>query len=213
MERPPFTPPSHGEGRFNCPHCLAFAEQLWSDTLHNPFDDGYSRLERVETTVCRHCDGFAIWLDDQMIYPRAVAVSPPNPDLQEDIQNDYNEAARILDESPRGSAALVRLCLQKLCVQLGEPGKNINSDIGSLVGKGLPQTVQQALDVVRVVGNNAVHPGQIDLRDDRDTAARLFELVNLITNIMITQPKEVAAFYQSLPQDARASIQNRDAGK
>ena len=57
--------------------------------------------------------------------------------------------------------------------------------------KGLPPKIQQALDIVRVIGNNAVHPGQIDLRDDRSTAMRLFELVNLIAEVMITQQKEV----------------------
>jgi hypothetical protein len=106
---------------------------------------------------------------------------------------------------------LLRLCIQKLCVVLGEAGKNINEDIKALVQKGLPEKVQQALDIVRVVGNNAVHPGQINLDDDPAIAMQLFGLVNLITEIMISQPKHVAQLYQSVvPQSQRDAIDRRD---
>ena len=124
---------------------------------------------------------------------------------------DYEEASTILDPSPRGAAALLRLGIQKLCKHLGEKGDNINEDIAALVQKGLDHRVQQALDIVRVVGNNAVHPGQIDLKDNRATAEQLFGLANLIAEIMITQPKHVASLYDTLPENARKAIQKRDS--
>jgi hypothetical protein len=118
----------------------------------------------------------------------------------------------ILDLSPRGAAALLRLGIQKLCKHLGETGENLNADIAALVKKGLDVRVQRALDVVRVIGNNAVHPGHIDLRDDRATAEKLFGLVNLIAELMISQPKHVQELYESLPEDARKAIERRDGG-
>jgi len=146
-----------------------------------------------------------------MVYPDQVTVPSPNGDLEEDIQQDYLEAARILERSPRGAAALLRLAIQKLCQQLGQPGKNVNADIAALVRNGeIPQRVQQALDIVRVVGNNAVHPGQIDLRDDRETALRLFQLVNIIADRTISQPKQVDELYEALPEPARKQIEERD---
>ena len=73
--------------------------------------------------------------------------------------------------------------------------------------------MQMAQDVVRVIGNNAVHPGRIDLRDDRPTAESLFRLINLICEKMISEPRHVEAVYAALPEPARKSIERRDAPK
>ena len=97
-----------------------------------------------------------------------------------------------------------------LCTHLGQPGKNINTDIGNLVNEGLDRRVQMALDVVRVVGNNAVHPGQIDMSDNIEIATRLFDLVNLIADRMITQPRRVEEMYNALPESALDAIKRRD---
>ncbi len=131
--------------------------------------------------------------------------------MPDDIKADYEEARDILSQSPRGAAALLRLCIQKLCKHLGKPGTNINDDIGALVKDGLSPKVQKSLDIVRVVGNNAVHPGQIDLRDDLQTANMLFGLVNLIADVMITQPKHVDELFNSVvPDSQKDAIARRD---
>lgn len=96
-------------------------------------------------------------------------------------------------------------------MQLGEPGKVLNDDIASLVKKGLDPHVQQALDIVRVVGNNAVHPGLIDWTDNRDTALQLFGLVNEIAEELITKPARVQKIYKKIvPETDRAKIEKRD---
>jgi hypothetical protein len=53
-------------------------------------------------------------------------------------------------------------------------GKDITKDIGSFVKKGLSPKIQKALDIVRVVGNESVPPGQIDLNDNPATTTKLF---------------------------------------
>jgi hypothetical protein len=73
--------------------------------------------------------------------------------------------------------------------------------------------VQQALDVLRIVGNEAVHPGQIDLRDNRETAESLFRLFNLIVDKMISEPKHIAEIYGSLPPEKLKGIEERDKPK
>jgi hypothetical protein len=131
--------------------------------------------------------------------------------MPDDVKADYDEARAIVSASPRGAAALLRLAIQKLVARLAPSAKDLNGGIGDLVRIGLPRKVQQALDVVRVVGNNAVHPGQLDLRDDREIAEALFGLVNLITEVMIVQPGSVDRLFAALPPSAREAIERRDA--
>ena len=180
---------------------------FFSDSSTDPYS---LDLYNVYASECYNCNDLSIWIGNRLAYPALIRTHRPNADLPEEIKKDYLEAATILDASPRGAAALLRLAIQKLCKHLGEEGKNINSDIAALVTKGLDPRVKKALDVVRVVGNNAVHPGQIDLSDDSSSAERLFGLVNLIADIMISQPKHVDEIFQTLPDSAKAAIERRD---
>jgi hypothetical protein len=183
------------------------AGYIWldKDKAANCYLAGNLRLSQ-----CFSCKEIGVWSNDKLIFPKSEVLSTPNEDMPVDIAAAFKEAASIAEYSPRGAAALLRLCVQLLCKQLGEKGENINNDIGNLVRKGLSQKIQQALDVVRVVGNNAVHPGQIDLADDVETAHSLFSLVNVIVETMISQPKRIEDAYMQLPETARAAIEKRD---
>ncbi|WP_375193721.1 DUF4145 domain-containing protein [Marinobacter sp.] len=161
--------------------------------------------------TCASCGGFTLWAENDLVYPKHVSVDPPNEDMNEDIRSLYFEAATIVTDSPRGAAALLRLALQILLKQLGKSGKNINTDIKELVSEGLSPKIQQALDLLRVVGNNAVHPGKIDIDDSPDVALKLFHVINFIANEMITKPKELELLYTDLvPDDTKQHIQERD---
>ena len=206
----PYTPPEHTATVFNCPMCHVYARQYWGPAY---FMLGQVRrdLEDTRACLCEYCARVSIWQNGRMVSPLASFAPPANPDLPAEVQEDYTEASTISSLSPRGAAALLRLAIQKLCKHLGEPGKDINSDIASLVKKGLPVQIQQALDIVRVVGNESVHPGQLDLKDDTETVNSLFKLINLIAETMITQPKHVAAMYASVvPESKRKAIEVRD---
>jgi hypothetical protein len=78
------------------------------------------------------------------------------------------------------------------------------------VKKGLPVEVQQALDYCRVVGNNGVHPGEIELTDNPKIAHSLFEMINFIVEDCIARPKKVAELYGKLPQGALKAVEKRD---
>lgn len=136
-----YTAPEFYKKAFNCPHCGAFAHMRWlsQNTLV------------YYQAICDHCEEYSLWRVTQingsgvnngsmvsigtMLYPDFCSAPLPAEDMPEDVKKDYEEAARIFIKSPRGAAALLRLGLQKLCIYLGEEGKNINADIRSLVEK------------------------------------------------------------------------------
>jgi Domain of unknown function (DUF4145) len=180
---------------------------------HENFVYVKGELVNLYLSFCYSCAGISVWVADNLLYPSQPTSIQPNDEMPKEIRPDFLEAAAIVDRSSRGAAALLRLCIQKLMVHLGEKGKNIDDDIGALVNRGLDGRIQKALDIVRVIGNNAVHPGQIDLRDDKATATELFKLVNLIVEAMIATPKHIEAMYGALPEGARKAIEKRDAEK
>lgn len=202
-------PPSLKESSFDCPMCGVYAQQYASKITYCRFDD-IRFMEEYTATLCSHCNKATVWYLDRVIYPDISVGPQPHPDLPADLIRDYQEASSILSRSPRGAAALLRLALQRLMPHVGEKGSNINDDIASLVKKGLPIEIQQSLDAVRVVGNEAVHPGELDLNDTPEIAIAMFDLLNFIVEDRIARPKRVATLYSKLPASKIAAIEKRD---
>lgn len=170
--------------------------------------------KKLSVATCSSCSNFTLWVNEEIVYPKKTIIPPPNNDLDENIKALYLEESLILIDSPKGSTALLRLALQKLLKQIGKSGKNINNDIKDLVADGLSPTVQKALDLLRVIGNNAVHPGQINLDDDTSIARGLFDILNYIADELITKPKELKSLYANLiPLDTQEHIKQRDKQK
>ena len=234
MAKEKYYPVKHALSKYHCPHCSVYAEQKWSHV--SAVSDFYTKLgqygrpvyqskiydlpltsgnlpEKWSVSICEYCKDIAIWLNQEMIYPKKIMMERPNADLSKDIQKDYLEAANIFNDSPRATAALLRLALQKLCKQLGEKGKNINDDIKNMVSKGLNPLVQKSLDSLRITGNNAVHPGEINLQEESDKVLKLFRILNFIAEKMISEPKELGDFYESLPENAKKAVDKRDEKK
>ena len=210
-----YFPPRYNSRNFHCPYCKVYASQLWRHVMSyfnsSPTSDFKPvRIEskEVEVSYCSHCDKPTLWLHGQIIHPPVHTSPPANTDLPDNVQAVYKEAASIANQSPRAACALLRLAIEILLKHLGGTG-TINESIKNLVKKGLDERIQQALDIVRVTGNNAVHPGEIDFSDSTDVLT-LFELINVIADALITQPKKIDGMYSRLPETAREGIKKRD---
>ena len=211
-----YVAPDYTKDSFTCPHCGTMSLMHYNCISYQ--DCQYlsvaSKLKRgtswVEIASCQNCKKKTIWIDDIYVYPDIIA-DEANSDMPESVKQLYEEAGLIYNKSPRAACALLRLAIDRLCNELGENDRDINKNIGALVKKGLPQTVQQALDVVRVVGNKAVHPGQIAFDvDDIGTATMLMRLLNIIVERMISEPKQINSLYDDLPESVKESIEKRD---
>ena len=212
MANSTYVAPEAKKKAFTCPNCTAYAAQSWHFPQQrvDASNSFYETLAQLCASRCSHCGEACIWWGPTLVVPAASGQVLPHPEMPADIRNDFEEARLIANKSPRSAAALLRLCIQKLCKALGEPGKDINTDISSLVQKGLPPQLQQSLDIVRVVGNEQVHPGTLDVRDDPEIVTELFQLVNFIVEDRIARPKAIQELYMRLPESKRKAIEARD---
>lgn len=205
--------PGIDKDAFTCPHCQTLSQMIrfgnsWKKDK-SWWQQRYADCKYMEIAICQNCDNPVIWINDEYIYPNISAIEP-NDDMPESVKTLFCEASSIYCKSPRAACALLRLAVERLCNEVGETGK-IDTMIGNLVKKGLPTIVQKALDAVRVIGNKAVHPGQIAFDvDDKSTAETLMKLLNIITERLISEPKEIEGIFDSLPQSVKDSIEKRD---
>ena len=206
-----FIPPEYKKRSFNCPFCIALCGMEWDQLLLQ--DVTYSSYTAA---TCHSCNFRSIWTfssgEHRMVYPNVVQAEPAHPQMPDQIKEGYEEARQIASLSPRSAAALLRLCIEKLCLVLTEQDKGeINTMIATLVERGLSTKIQRALDTVRVIGNEAVHPGVLDLSDGDTFVIPLFRLINLIIEEQIALPGEIDALFNMLPEAKLKGIEERDA--
>ena len=205
-----FSPPEFKKKAFTCPHCEAYSAQYWIGIFTREAHNSYTIDSHLDKSLCHCCGKEGIWVDKKLVTPEATPAPVPHIEMPADCRDDFLEARSIISRSSRGAAALFRLIVQKLMPHLGESGKDLNSDIASLVEKGLPVEVQQALDACRVIGNEAVHPGEMDIRDNPEIAIKMCELVNFIVDNRIAHPKRIHAIYSGIPAGKQEAIAKRD---
>jgi hypothetical protein len=209
MAKAKYIAPELGQAAFNCPHCLAFAKQTTAELA--AYTKGVSTsVQYMNTARCDCCLKYSLWYRQLLIWPQTSIAPQPNEYTPTDILEDYEEAATLLFHSPRACAALLRLSTEKVVRHLEPSCKDLNDGIKTLVEKGLPELLQKSLDSLRVVGNNAVHPGQMDAKDSQAVALELFDAFNLVVEYTIAQPTKIKELYEKIPDGAKAAIDRRD---
>lgn len=227
--------PKYGKKAFQCPHCKAVTQQDQPKLEYTIQDEIYvlqDGNDMIGFSKCLICLKISLWASRakhkpdtsgnfieistkswQMIYPLISPAESPNQDMPDNIRNLYEEAANVLPISPKSSAALLRLALQHLMNYLEVNGKDINDNIAILVEKGLSEKVAKSMDILRVFGNESVHPGTIRLDDSIDDAVALFNLLNIIIEQMISQDLKINVMYQKIPEEKREAIEYRESAE
>lgn len=217
-----FVTPEFKLEAFNCPLCNAYAHMKWYNLRNSNLEETF-----YYEASCAKCREPSLWRvtkfsiiehqyrqdkQAEMMYPDNGYTTIPEQDMPIEVRIDYIEAARIISKSPRGAAALLRLALQKLCKHLGQDGENINKDIRNLAANStLPPSVIKVADIVRITGNNAVHPGEMSNEDVDFIASKMFGLLNFIVKKAISEPKELEALYALTPENPRKDAERKDA--
>lgn len=199
--------PREGASPMLCPHCDVVAQQFWTAATGNIY-----LKTNPQICQCRECDGISLWFHGVMLAPATGGIAAPNPDLPKEIQDDYNEARAVVGHSLRSAAALLRLAIEKLCIDLNKQHMKLDDHITTLVKNGLDEETALMLHAVRLGGNNSVHPvDQIGVTTSREIVATLFWLVNEIADEMISKPRRRAEALKLIPEDELARIAKNNA--
>jgi hypothetical protein len=199
--------PEHEKEAFTCPYCQVYTTQDWEELNVS----GARYVSPISRSQCFHCHKHAYWHEKKMMVPDSVNVPMPNSDLPEELQKIYLEARSIFNNSPRGAAALLRLVLQMLMKEFGEPGRDLDKDIGSLAAKEkVSKRTTKMFHSIRITGNESVHPGTINLEDDTELANALFHLINLIVFDVTSYGNYVDKIWEKMPKGKRMAAEERD---
>lgn len=207
-----YVQPKALDNAFTCPHCHVFSQHNWASVTQKN-QTGAHTNSSFNIGCCVKCAKNTLWTGGKMVYPVIGNAPRPNPDLPNDIKIDYNEASDIVVSSPRSTCVLLRLCVEKICDEQNALGNTLNAKIGDLVSRGLDKSIAKSLDSVRVIGGQAVHPLEMDLRDDQNTATTLFKLVNYVSEWAYTRQNTINDIFESIPNSKKDAIEKRDEEK
>lgn len=163
-----------------CPHCSV---EIHSNPNMNGIvmSDGQIGFE-VDNQVCPSCkkliielvygpvfdrSGFSFIRTEKaqriFIYPMA-SQRPVAIEVPKNLARDYREAATVIVNSPKASAALSRRILQAIIHEhAGIKKRNLFEEIQALIdAKTVPTHITDELDLIRHIGNWAAHPNRYE---------------------------------------------------
>lgn len=215
--------PVFGQDACVCPRCDVFAQHSWHPVEYDPTwkATGNSANLLIQKPanprapipvqgaffqLCSHCRQLSLWSQEELIRPLPNPPGPPPLDEAPRAVRDLHlEARAICQASPRGAAALLRLALDKLLVELGYSSGGLADRLKEARDGGTlsPQIYDAAL-AVKLLGDNGVHPGEIDLHELPTSAASMMEFLNLVVEETIIRERRIAAVLKQ-GSDAKAA--------
>jgi hypothetical protein len=180
-----FTPeaplvPARGKSeRHNLPELEQLVERLKKNELTYVYEKTPQslkvKLANLHVSHCHDCSGFALWVGSRLVFP--INVDKMSVPL---VEEDFEEAAAILNKSPRGAAALMRVCIQKLLPLLKDNGMDRSHYDSALMRKGLEVEIQQAMEVLQVLQSDSAQLTTFESQEDKEMAFRIIDSLKAI---------------------------------
>ncbi len=205
---------------FECPYCGIL---LSTNNNLNSFNmlDGrnysdweiieyeYTEYLNIQEYSCPECKKHTILVKGYgEPYKSINSIFPPNSLSKQfpayipaPIRQDYEEAYKILNLSPKASATLSRRCLQGMIHDFwGIKDKNLNREISSLKEKVAPAE-WQVMDALRKLGNIGAHMEKdintiVDI--DENEAEKLLKLIELLIEKWYINRHETEKLYSDI---------------
>ena len=195
---------------FQCFHCTITTQHQWralesKDILGIMHYTDLEGLGNFKISICYNCEGIAMWHNDKTIFPNTSHQPSAHTEMPEQIKLIYEEAAIISRLSPRASCALMRHALEELVKNIGYKDRLFDS-IGQMYEEGLiDDAIKDALDIVRLTGNDSLHSNQIDM-SDQTNVDYMFILINEIVESLIALPKRRKGMLEKFGENRLDSI-------
>ena len=160
-----------------CPHCQVVFHDVVQTTKLGPDADGYWSLSSQKYPVCNRLVLMLVQQESQanplsgtivpgkvilkyLVRPKVANRPTPPKEVPEKFASDYREAALVVEDSPKASAALSRRCLQNLLREhAGIKKADLSKEINEVLASGrLPSYLADSIDAIRNIGNFAAHP-------------------------------------------------------
>lgn len=175
--------PVNGISFGNCPAC---------ENLIVIFSQGELFVENLGSMVRVHKEN-----SYEIIYPK-FPIKNIEPEIPDRYKKDFLEAFKILQISPKASAALSRRILQDLFrEELGIHKPSLAQEIDEFIQRtNIPSYLTDAVDAVRNIGNLAAHPlkdtntGQI-VEVEAGEAEWLLEVNEALFDFVFVQPRRL----------------------
>lgn len=139
-------------------------------------------------------------IPQRRLLPEGVSRSYPDY-IPQALRDDYIEACKIVDLSPKAAATLARRCLQGMLRDFhGIKKRSLAEEINELEGR-IETDLWNAIDAVRSIGNIGAHMEKdvnviVDI--DPDEARQLIGLIELLFDEWYVQREERAKRLQAI---------------
>ncbi len=190
-----------------CPHCQVAFNAKDEEKGIGEDATGYWDLLYPKCSACarfvmrlkcwgRENNQWTVPKFEYLVLPKTVSRPMPPTEVPEEYSSGYKEAALVLSDSPKASAALSRRCLQHLLREkVGVKKSDLSKESDEVINSGkLPSYLSAAIDAIRAVGNFAAHPmkstatGEI-IAVEEGEAEWILDVLDSLFDFYFVQPK------------------------